>query len=72
VGWADKTDYPETTIVNLSGDANKVVALKDALLPGIPIRVVAPEDFSVDNLPTPIPEGTDLILILGRGFVLGD
>ncbi|NOX44260.1 MAG: LCP family protein [Caldiserica bacterium] len=72
VGWADRTDYPETVIVDLSGDPNKVVALKDALLPGIPIRVVAAGDFSPEDLPTPIPEGTDLILILGRGFVLGD
>ncbi len=72
VGRADRTDYPETMIVNWSGDPNKVTALKDALLPGIPIRVVSAEDFSPEDLPTPIPEGTDLILILGRGFVLGD
>lgn len=68
IGDADRFDYPATLIADLSGDPRKVEMLRKVL--PVPTEEVDPGELDLRAL-GPIPEGADLLLILGRGFRVG-
>lgn len=67
IGNADSFDYATTTIVRLTDEARAWI-LRESL-PG-PARIVTPVEFGAhyESLRPLVPQGTDLVLVVGAGM----
>jgi LCP family protein required for cell wall assembly len=70
-GWADRRDYTQTVLVELTDDARKEELILEVLKLRAPSVEVVPAAEFPGTLPEPMPEGVDFVVILGKGFRLG-